>query len=264
MTASLDDVFVENWLVCLGRPESGRIPVTLLQRWGVELLGAVQQAREPARTSITGRFERLNSYLGGVAAGLAAGIGTSPASDAGDSDPIILAAGLLAGAAALAAGPAPDGYEVAASRAAASAAVDSAASGVSLEVVIATAARAADRVRPRAAVTVALTALNRSLHPPAGESIQLFVLSLVLEQSNPADELDAVALGAALEGLCDIHSWTPTDTGYHFELGSTLPGPVLETMWSFGRIHDLSVRYVGVGERGSSGLSGRPGTINGV
>lgn len=242
----VDDRLVTGWMDALGRPAAGTIPSGLIQRWRADLLAAVQEAREPVPTSLTGRYAPLDRYLTGIAAGLAAGLGKSPASDAGDSDPIILSAGFLAGSAALHATPGIFDYEVWAGRAAAAAMVDSAANGAGLVVVIQAASRAAVQVRARTMVGIALEALLRSVSTGYDEDHPRFdyEVRLLLEPFNPRDELDEVTLDRALGEICDDRRWIPDETGYRLVLVTALPGALIETVWSFGRVRDLSVRYL--------------------
>ena len=241
----LDDRLVNGWMTTLLEPTMGRLPANLVDRWRSGLLAAVQEAREPAPIRLTGRFAPLDRYLTGVAAGIAAGLGTSPASDAGDSDPIILAAGLLAGSAALEAATDTDRFEISASRAAAAAVVDAAADGAGLTVVIQAAARAATHVRPRALVSIAVTALAQSLAPGAAptERRELYEVRLLLEPVDPADDLDILTVNRAIDGLAREPQWIPEDTGYRLTTLSSDPGPLIEAVWSYGRVSELSIHY---------------------
>ncbi len=242
----VDDRLVDGWMAALALPTTARIPGNLVDRWRLGLLAAVREAREPAPIRLTGRFAALDRYLTGVAAGLAAGLGTSPASDAGESDPIILAAGLLAGSAALQAPPEADRYEVAAGRAAAAAVVDNAAGGAGLITVINAAARAAAQVRPRALVSIALGALAQSVSPTpaaAGHG-ELYQVSLLVEPPDPRVDLDNVALDHALDGLTADCRWRPDETGFRLVISTTQPGAVVEAVWSYGRVSDLRIRYL--------------------
>lgn len=247
MTAPVfvDDRLVTGWMRELAKlPAPGVLPENLIQRWRSALLAAVQEAQAPDPSAITGRFDALDRYLIGVAAGLAAGLGTSPASDGGDSDPIILAAGLLAGAASVQAGAMVEDYEVTAGRAAAAAVVDSAANGAGLLAVIESASRAAGQVRSRTLVGLALDALVRSVTPPELESSVRYEVRLLLEPVDLIADLQEIELDRATEGLCTELRWQPDETGYWLTMTSHQPGELIEVVWLFGRVRHLTITYL--------------------
>lgn len=241
----LDDRLIDGWLDALAAAPAPP-PENLAGTWRRQLLTAVREARGPAGLGVTGRWAALDRYLTGVAAGLAAGLGTSPASDGGDSDPVILAAGLLAGSAALQAAPV-DRTEVAVARAAAAAVVDAAADGADLARVIRVAARAADLRHRRASVTTALQALARCVNDePAdtGEDSGRYEVRLTIEPAIPTDDLDTIALDAVLDRLAGQAIWIPGATGYRLVLTTTTPGRLIEAVWSFGLVTDLEIEYL--------------------
>lgn len=252
MTASVsvDGPLVLAWMDALGSPQAGPVPDTLIARWRGELLAAVEEASAPSAPPVTGRYLVLDRYLSGVAAGLAAAVATSPASDAGESDPIILAAGFLAGSAALqavSAGVAE--YEVDAGRAAAAAMVDAAAAGAGLLDAIGEAHRAAGQVRARSMVGIAVDALLRGLTgtPDDEEPSGVYEIGLLLEPVDPRIDLDTVALDRMLDGLSDERRWIPDTTGFRLVLITSRPGPLVETVFGYGRVRQLTIRHLGNG-----------------
>ena len=236
----LDDVLVDRWFAELDR-SARPIPQSLRDRWHRALLDAVREAREPRPASVAGRFAALDRYFTGVAAGIAAGLGTLPVSDGGDSDPVILAAGLLAGSAALQAAEG-DRVEASVAGAAAAAVVDVAASGHGLADLIAEAGRSARQLRAHTLVGVALDALGRAVTPvgrPAGGTV--YFVSLVLEPVTAADELDPFELDNVINALAFGCDWVPTRTGFRLYLQTDQPGPLLEALFSFGRVSELNI-----------------------
>lgn len=243
----VDEQLVGAWMDALSRPVAGTIPDTLLDRWRAVLLAAVAEAREPQPAVVTGRYRVLDHYLTGTAAGLAAAVGTAGPSDDGESDPIILAAGLLAGSAALQALPAAaTGFEADAGGAAAAAMVDAAAGGAGLEGAVQQALRAAGQVRARSMVGIALDALVRALRgePAEEDDDGLYEVRLLLEAPDPRIDLETVALDRMLDGLAEERRWVPDDTGYRLVLLTRRPGPLIETVFGFGRVRRLRIRYV--------------------
>ena len=242
----VDEELVTAWMDALGRPVAGSIPDTLVLRWRSALLAAVAEAREPAPAAVTGRYVVLDHYLTGVAAGLAAAMRTAGPADDGASDPIILAAGLLAGSAAVLALPSAADWEADASRAAAAAMVDAAAAGAELAAGIDEAVRAGTQVRSRSMVGIALEALQRGL---AGEPVEddpddLYEVRLLLEAVDPRYDLETVALDRMLDGLSDERRWIPDETGFRLVLITRRPGPLVETLFGFGRVRRLRIRYL--------------------
>jgi hypothetical protein len=245
-TPMVDEELVRAWMDALGRPVAGSIPETLVGRWRSVLLAAVAEAREPAPAAVTGRYLVLDHYLTGVAAGLAAAVGTSGPADDGESDPIILAAGLLAGSAALQVLPAVADYEVDAGRAAAAAMVDAAAAGAGLLAGIDEAVRAGGQVRSRSMVGIALEALQQGLLGDAVESDpdELYEVRLLLEPLDPRYDLETVALDRMLDGLSEERRWIPDETGFRLVLITRRPGPLVETVFGYGRVRRLRIRYL--------------------
>jgi hypothetical protein len=243
----IDERLIGAWMDALGRPVAGSIPDTLLDRWRAGLLAAVAEAREPAPAVVTGRYQVLDHYLTGTAAGLAAAVGTAGPSDDGESDPIILAAGLLAGSAALQALPIDVvGHEADAGGAAAAAMVDAAAAGAGLVTAVEQALRAAGQVRARSMVGIALDALLRGL---VGEPVEdaddgLYEVRLLLEPLDPRIDLETVVLDRMLDGLSDERRWIPDETGYRLVLITRRPGPLVETVFGYGRVRRLHIRYL--------------------
>ncbi len=242
----VDEELVSAWMDALGRPVAGSIPETLVLRWRSVLLAAVAEAREPAPATVTGRYLVLDHYLTGVAAGLAAAVGTSGPSDDGAADPIILAAGLLAGSAALQALRPVADYEVDAARAAAAAMVDAAAAGAGLLAGIGEAVRAGGQVRSRSTVGIALEALQQGL---AGDAVEqdpdeLYEVRLLLEPLDPRYDLETVALDRMLDGLSEERRWIPDETGFRMVLITRRPGPLVETVFGYGRVRRLRIRHL--------------------
>ncbi|MEP6980189.1 MAG: hypothetical protein ABJA16_05440 [Nakamurella sp.] len=245
---TVDEYLVDGWMTALASPVAGPVPDTLIQRWREELSAAVAQARVPSAPPVTGRYLVLDRYLSGVAAGLAAAVATSPASAAEESDPIILAAGLLAGLAALrAVSTEVADYEVDAARAAAAAMVDAAAAGAGLLDAIGEAHRAAGQVRARSMVGIALDALLRGLvgTPTDDEPDGVYEIRLLLEPVDHRIDLDTVAVDRMLDGLSDERRWIPDATGFRLVLITTRPGPLVETVFGFGRVRQLRIRHLG-------------------
>lgn len=241
----VDEQLVTAWMDALAEPVAGPIPDTLVARWRTGLLAAVAQAREPATAAVTGRYLVLDHYLTGVAAGLAAAVRTSGPSDDGESDPIILAAGLLAGSAALQAVPA--GVETDAGAAAAAAMVDAAAAGAGLVAAVEEASRAAGQVRSRSMVGIALEALRRALvgDPADEEDDGAYEVRLLLEPADPRDDIETVALDRMLDGLTEERRWIPDETGFRLVLVTTRPGPLIEAVFGYGRVRRLRIRHLG-------------------
>ena len=240
----VDEVLVTGWMDALAEPVAGPVPAALVQRWRAGLLAAVTEAREPTPPAVSGRYQLLDRYLTGITAGLAAAVGTAAPADGGVSEPIILAAGLLAGSAALQVVPA--GYETDAGSAAAAAMVDAAASGAPMVAAVEQALRAAGRVRARSMVGIALDALLRALTGgPADEPDDgLFEVRLLLEPTDPRVELETVALDRMLDGLTEERRWIPDATGFGLVLLSRRPGPLIETVFAFGRVRRLHIRHL--------------------
>ncbi len=241
--AALDERLVDGWFDELDRTDYRRLPANLLQVWRGALRDAVREAGEPVSQGVTGRFATLDRYLTGLAAGIAAAMATSPASAGHESDSVIFTAGLLAGSAAVQAGDA-EYSEVVAARAAADAVVESASMGQPLRSVVVSAARAAQHLRPHALVSAALDALSRSISPRApGERGDLYTVDALLDPIAPATELDAIALDAAIGSIASRCDWIPTSTGYRLVMQTEQPGRLIETVLSFGRVSDLTVRH---------------------
>ncbi len=243
----VDVRLVHAWMEALEQPAAGSVPDALISRWRTGLLAAVEEAELPTPPPVTGRYLALDVYLTGVTAGLAAAVATSPASDAGDSDPIILAAGLLAGSAALHAAPtAVATYEVDAGQAAAAAMVDAAAAGAGMVDAIREAHRAAGQVRSRSMVGIALDALLRGVAgtPPEDEPDGVYEVRLLLEPLDPRLDLDTVALDRLLDGLSDERRWIPDVTGFRLVFITERPGPLVEAVFGYGRVRQLRIRVL--------------------
>ena len=236
----LDDVLVDRWFAELDR-SARPVPQSLRDRWHRSMLDAVREAREPQPAGMVGRFAVLDRYLTGVAAGIAAGLATSPVSDAGDSDPVILAAGLLAGSAALQASES-DRIDASVAAAAAAAVVDVAASGHRLVDLILEAGRSARQLRAHTLVGVALDALGRAVAPAERPtSGAVFDISLVLEPATADLELDPFELDNVVNELAIGCDWVPTRTGFRLYLQTEEPGRLLEALISFGHVSELSI-----------------------
>jgi hypothetical protein len=242
----LDEQLMSAWMDALAHPVAGSIPDALIDRWRAGLVAAVAEAREPAPSAVTGRHLVLDRYLTGVAAGLAAAVATSAPSDGAASDPIILAAGLLAGSAAVQAVPSAAGWEVAAGSAAAAAMVDAAATGAGVAAAVGEALRAATQVRSRTMVGIALEALLRGIagDPAEAEPDELFQVRLTLEPVDPRYDLETVALDRMLDGLSEERRWIPDGSGFRLVVVTRRPGPVVETVFGYGRVRGLDITHL--------------------
>jgi hypothetical protein len=244
MTAPIElgEDLVDAWFAALDR--AGRpIPEVLRHRWHDEMLAAVREARTPPPPMAVGRFAALDRYFTGVASGVAAALGTSPASFGADSDAVVLAAGLLAGSAAVAVSQTEPGDRAEASVAAAAAtgAVDRAAGAGELGPVILEAVRAAGQVRRHTMVGIALQALGRAIAPPVPATGTVFDVQLVLDPVVPGADLDLFALDDVVGDLALACDWVPTPAGFRLLIRTERPGPLLEALWSHGRVSELSI-----------------------
>ena len=242
----LDDVLVDRWFAQLARA-SRAVPGLLLDQWRRMVIAAVSDAREPAPAGVSGRFAVPGRYLTGIAAAVAAsraaGVGSGMPTPSEATDAVVLAAGLLAGSAALAAADTTRS-EVAVAASVATAVVDVAAAGAPLGKLIAEAARRARMSLGPTWVSEVILALGRaaSADDSSGEPVGTpYRVALAVEPAEPGLELDVFAIDTVLSELTRTADWIPTPTGYRLILSTTEPGPLIESLLRFGQISELQV-----------------------
>ncbi len=253
----LDDKLIDSWIDTLTKHSRNAVPVEDWQRWRQMLLDAVRAARAPStKWPVVSEYAVLDRYLYGIAAGLAAGLGTTPARDGGDSDSMILVTGLLAGAAAVKAfaRAAPGlGPDVRASSAAGNAILEAASEGHPLISVIGTASAAASRAAAGSKVAFVLAGLAESVGsrgapvgplPSGGVDEGDYEVGMHVDGGELDSPMGFMILEQALSRVADFECY-PTASGYRLRMTTSNPGLGIETVLAFGRISKLRIRFLG-------------------